>query len=543
MQELARVRLENEMDLILAHKRAMKLAELAGLSLSAQTTFATAVSEVARTTCESGACGILVLGVVSENKHERYIVASLHGVGDRSRIQEGLRYARRLVSNYKVSEMGSETVVDLFFGIGSGFRIDVLKLDEWRRYFRNEPPVSPYDELKRRNEQLQELSARVQKSEAQYKTLTNALPLFIFSLNSSGELVFANEWLQTYTGATTEVLNRGKWKTFIHPDDYGQFAALIYEGLSQQTQTQKLELRIRQHASGAWFWHQMTLTLFQSATDEIHYWIGYIADIHAQKIVEETLKDNIELKQTQAELREQKLTLEKTVEELNRSNYELQQFAFVASHDLQEPIRKILFYSDSLSNRFRSELQGKGIEYLENMQRSASRMRALINDILAFSQINRSDTAFATVDLQSVAAEAMQELELAISEKGAIIHVGTLPSINGDATMLRQLFSNLVGNAVKYSKQEEAPAISISAVVSSLETILSFKDNGIGFDEKYAPQLFRVFQRLQHKQEYGGTGIGLAICKKIVEVHGGRIWAESSEGIGTTFHVSLPSVT
>ena len=193
MHELARVTLQNEMDLILAHKRSMKLAELAGLSLSAQTTFATAVSEVSRHTIESENGGCLILSVQTDSR-DKYIVACLQDEQLRDGNEnEGLQYAKRLVNKYNVSANGKEVSIELFYYISPSFKIDIHKLDEWRNAFRNEPPVSAYEELKRKNEQLQDLSEKVQKSEAQYKTLTNSLPIIIFSLDKDGQLLYANE--------------------------------------------------------------------------------------------------------------------------------------------------------------------------------------------------------------------------------------------------------------------------------------------------------------------------------------------------------------
>ncbi|HJW17907.1 MAG TPA: PAS domain-containing protein, partial [Flavisolibacter sp.] len=223
MHEIARVTLENEMDLILAHKRSMRLAELSGLSVPAQTTFATAVSEVSRTTIETGKKGCLVLNVDIDQR-DNYIVASLineNAIDDRAR--EGLENARKLVDKYNISTSGKETSIELYYYISPSFKIDIYKLDEWRQLFRNEPPVSPYDEIKRKNMQLQELSESVQKSEARYKLLTNALPLIIFSLDTEGQLIYSNEWLTRLTGEKLESLNKNKWKQVIHEEDYDAF--------------------------------------------------------------------------------------------------------------------------------------------------------------------------------------------------------------------------------------------------------------------------------------------------------------------------------
>ena len=192
MHELARVTLQNEMDLILAHKRSMKLAELAGLSLSAQTTFATAVSEVSRHTIESENGGCLILSVQTDSR-DKYIVACLQDEQLRDGNEnEGLQYAKRLVNKYNVSANGKEVSIELFYYFSPSFKIDFHKLDEWRNAFRNEPPVSAYEELKRKNEQLQDLSEKVQKSEAQYKTLTNSLPIIISSMLISKSCIASN---------------------------------------------------------------------------------------------------------------------------------------------------------------------------------------------------------------------------------------------------------------------------------------------------------------------------------------------------------------
>src|SRR6478672_3458938 len=540
MHEIARVTLENEMDLILAHKRSMKLAELSGLSLSAQTTFATAVSEVSRTTIETGKKGCLVLSVEIDQR-DKYIVACLineNAIDDRARV--GLEYASKLVNRYNISTKGAQTSIELYYYILPPFRIDIFKLDEWRQLFRNEPPISPYEELKRKNEQLQDLSDKVQKSEAQYKILTNALPLIIFSLNPQGELIYANEWLTRFSGETVETLNKGKWKNVIHKEDYDSFALLLQKGISSDAVTVKTQTRLKNKKTGEYFWHQVSLSPLKNDSGELQYWIGYIVDIHAQKVYEQTLMDNIELKQTQEQLKENQLMLEKYIDELNRSNRELTQFAFIASHDLQEPVRKLLFYSDYLLQKYTGNIDGKGVEYLKNMHSASQRMRNLIQDLLLFSQIHREKMEFRDTDLNMIAREMQQDLEMSIEEKKATLTIDPLPTIQADEVMMRQLFTNIIGNSLKYSKPGQSPEIKVTnrEVDGFLE--ISFADNGIGFDEKYVSQIFTLFQRLHTREIYEGTGLGLAICRKIVELHNGKINAEAKEGKGATFYVSLP---
>ena len=539
MHEIAKVTLENEMDLILAHKRSMKLAELACLSLSAQTTFATAVSEVARNTIESGKSGCLILNV-EKDQREKYIVACIKDEQEyTTKPREGLEYAKRLVNKYNISTKGAETSIELFYYIAPTFIIDIQKLDEWRSFFRNEPPISAYEELKRKNEQLQNLSEKVHKSEAQYKTLTNSLPLIIFSIDKEGNLLYANEWLTRYSGETPERLNKNRWKTIVHKEDYNSFSLLLKNDVTGGTTVIKTQLRLL-NKNGEFLWHQLSLSPFFDGKNEPQYWIGYMADIQAQKVFEETLKDNFELKQTQKQLKENQQTLERYIEELNRSNQELQQFAFVASHDLQEPVRKLLFYSDFLITQYSGTIKGNGAEYLKTMQRSAQRMRVLIKDLLVFSQIKKEDTQYTQVDLNRVASEAIQDFEITIEEKNAACTVESLQTIHADARMIGQLFENIISNSLKYSKQNENPKIKISCMKKEDTVELAFEDNGIGFDEKYLSQMFTLFQRLHDRTTYEGTGLGLAICKKIVEIHRGKIWARSSEGQGSVFYVSLP---
>jgi PAS domain S-box-containing protein len=540
MHELAKVTLQNEMDLILAHKRSMKLAELAGLSLSAQTTFATAVSEVSRHTIESAKGGCLILSVETEGR-DSYIVACLQDEDlNGAKENEGLAYAKKLVNRFNVSANGKGTSIELFYHITPPFPIDIHKLDEWRRIFRNEPPISAYEELKRKNEQLQDLSEKVHKSEAQYKTLTNSLPMIIFSLDRGGQLLYANEWLHKYTGESLESLNNSKWKSVVHEDDYNSFLLLFKNPITKGTNIIKTQARLKHQNSNEYLWHQVSLSLLKDDNEDKQYWIGYIVDIHAQKVVEETLKDNIELKKTKKKLEENQQTLEKYIADLARSNDELQQFAFVASHDLQEPVRKLIFYSDYLLNVYGNSMDQKGIDYITLMQNASQRMRSLIQDLLTFSLINKEQIKFTNIDLNEIAKDATQDLEIIIEEKGAVFNISQLPVVTGDERMLRQLFANIISNSLKYARISNSPVIDISFQQKESFYELSFKDNGIGFDEQYLPQMFALFQRLHDRKDYEGTGLGLAICRKIVDMHGGEIWAEGREGEGSNFFVSLP---
>ena len=534
MQEIARVSLDNEMDLILAHRRSMKLAELSGLSMSAQTTFATAVSEVARNTIDNGKNGCLILSIKAESKRDKYIVACIKDENSSQRTPNtGLEYAKRLVNRTNVSSKGNEVSIELYYYIPYPDRIDLNKLDEWKSLFIETAPLSPYEEIKRKNEQLQDLAQKLQSSETQYKTLTNTLPLIIFSLNSSGTLIFANEWFTTYTGSVLEEVNRTRWRNIIHKDDYDSFSLLLNNDLIADTSGIKTQCRLKQSDTNNYLWHLISITPQKDEKGRILQWIGYCADIHAQKVFEQTLQDNEELKHTQH-------LLEQNITELNRSNLDLQQFAFVASHDLQEPVRKISFYSDALLNKYAESLDKKGVNYLKGLITASGRMRTLINDVLAFSQVSKERFNFKKVKLNTILKEAVVDLEIPIKDTAASIQVDDLPELEADPVMMRQLFGNLLSNSLKYAQKGIPPVVQVRSSVKNDKVRIELQDNGIGFDDKHVPQMFSLFQRLHSRDQYEGTGLGLAICRKIVEIHHGSIEAYGKLKEGATFVITLP---
>jgi PAS domain S-box-containing protein len=224
---------------------------------------------------------------------------------------------------------------------------------------------------------------------------------------------------------------------------------------------------------------------------------------------------------------------------LQQSNRELEDFAYVASHDLQEPLRKIQAFGDRLKARYAEALTNEGIDYLNRMQSAAGRMQSLINDLLVFSRITTKAQPFAPVDLDVIAREVVHDLEVRIHQSGGEVVVGELPTIDADAMQMRQLLQNLVGNGLKFHKPDVPPRVEVSASANGNAQIV-VADNGIGFDEKYADRIFTMFERLHGRAAYEGTGIGLAICRKIAQRHGGDIRAYSSPGEGARFVVTLP---
>ena len=236
--------------------------------------------------------------------------------------------------------------------------------------------------------------------------------------------------------------------------------------------------------------------------------------------------------------------LQQSTLELERSNRELQDFAFVASHDLQEPLRKIQAFGDRLKTKHGAALGADGIDYLARMQGAAHRMHTLINDLLTFSRVTSKAQPFVPVDLGRIATEVLSDLEERIERSGARVETGPLPTLEADPLQMRQLLQNLIANALKFHRPGEAPVVRILSEAAknggASQVRITVADNGIGFDMKYLDRIFTPFQRLHGRSEYEGTGMGLAVCRRIVERHGGILTAESAPGQGTRFLVTLP---
>jgi signal transduction histidine kinase len=230
--------------------------------------------------------------------------------------------------------------------------------------------------------------------------------------------------------------------------------------------------------------------------------------------------------------------------DLRRSNSELEQFAYVASHDLQEPLRKVASFCQLLQQRYGGQLDARADQYIGFAVDGARRMQDLINDLLAFSRVGRVEQARVEVDTGALVERVQADLGRVIDESGAAVVVdGALPAVHGDATLLRVVFQNLIGNAIKFRRDDEPPRVELSARREGDVWQFRCADNGIGIDAEYAERIFVIFQRLHPRTEYEGTGIGLAMCRKIVEYHGGRMWLETNDGAaaGSTFYFTLPA--
>ncbi|MGA0556438.1 ATP-binding protein [Larkinella sp. VNQ87] len=246
--------------------------------------------------------------------------------------------------------------------------------------------------------------------------------------------------------------------------------------------------------------------------------------------------------------------LEATIHQIRSSNENLEQFAYIASHDLQEPLRKLQAFGDVLQSQFADSLVDGEVDLVRRIQNSAKRMQVLVRDLLTYSRLSTQTEPFETVSLARLIKEVLGDLEVAINEKHATVRVAALPNVLGNPLRLRQLFQNLIGNAIKFQKPDQKPLIQVTArhpeptelpeelreQSQRLYVLVEVTDNGIGFDEKYKARIFQPFQRLESRSAYSGTGIGLAICKKVAEIHGGTVDVSSQVGHGSTFKVYLP---
>ncbi len=231
--------------------------------------------------------------------------------------------------------------------------------------------------------------------------------------------------------------------------------------------------------------------------------------------------------------------LKQLAERLASSNSELQQFAYVASHDLQEPLRMVISYLTLLEKRFRENIDPEAKEFIKYAVDGGKRMKDLIDDILEYSRVDTAGNSFKLVDMNELVQRTTLALKVSIDETGATITTDPLPTVNADESQIIQVLQNLISNAIKFHGRD-APAVHISASVGPGEWTFSVRDNGIGLDMKYADKIFQMFQRLHARDQFSGTGVGLAITKKIIGRHGGRIWVESEEGKGATFFFTIP---
>jgi len=360
----------------------------------------------------------------------------------------------------------------------------------------------------RANQAVEEISRR----EAQFRNLAEALPNLCWMAYGDGNIFWYNSRWYEYTGTTLEQMEGWGWQSVHDPDTLPEvmerWTASISSGESFE-----MVFPLRR-ADGAF---QPFLTRIVPIRDEggrIVRWFGTNTDITGQKEIEK---------------------------ELRNANTDLEQFAYSASHDMQEPLRTVKVFSQLLAARAREKLDAQSLEYLDNVMSGATRMEALIRDLLIYARTTRFEKAPEPTDANGVMEAALANLKGSIEETGAIVDFEPLPTVQVHTSQLELLFQNLISNAIKYRRPDATPAVHIASKKLNMQWLFSVRDNGIGIDARYRDQIFGLFKRLHSSDSYSGTGIGLALCRRIVERHNGRIWVESEPGKGSTFYFTLPA--
>ncbi|MDQ1088711.1 ATP-binding protein [Siphonobacter sp. SORGH_AS_1065] len=349
-------------------------------------------------------------------------------------------------------------------------------------------------------------------------------------LQQGGEIEYVNEHWYKYSRQLDQFPE-------MHPDDN---IHLEWETYLKQGVEYIKETRLKELTTGEYRYHLLRITPIKFEEVTVR-WVGTFTDIHQQKINAEILEQKVELRT--------KELLDKNVE-LERTNHELQQFAWVVSHDLKEPLRKIQIFNGVIKEKYLKD-NNEAISYLDRSIQSSARMSRLISDVLEYSRLSNS-SSFQETNLNEILHELLIDFDDLISRKEAIVSVGNLPVISAMPSRIRQVFQNLISNALKFSKPTVAPVIHITGELVADKSIDSpakengafcriiVEDNGIGFDEKFLNRIFIIFQRLNDQSSYEGTGIGLAIAKKNIDTHNGIISAKSQMGEGTSFIIVLP---
>lgn len=388
---------------------------------------------------------------------------------------------------------------------------------------------------------LKEAERELASNIAQRQFLAESVPLVIWVAGADRQIDFVNKQFEIYTGIDALEAVRGKWQQSIHAQDMEQLHVTWEEAATRGTDFQ-LEVRLMR-AYGTHHWNLLRAKLRKNEDGAIVDWLITFVDIHEQKVINEVLE--LKVAQRTAELKQ-------INQQLETSNSDLQQFASVASHDLQEPLRKIHMFSKLIKDKYADTMDPAGQDYLGRVLSASNRMRSLITDVLNFSRLSANNYAFEPTSLNSIIAAILEDLEIAILEKKALVKVAELPVIEVIPGQIRQVFQNLISNSLKFMRQGVQPVISINGCYVRDKTQdsmpasdgayyrITVADNGIGFDDQFKSAIFTLFQRLHSKDKFEGSGIGLAITKKIIDKHHGLITAESKEGEGATFTLLLP---
>jgi PAS domain S-box-containing protein len=372
---------------------------------------------------------------------------------------------------------------------------------------------------------LARMDEKLRESEERFRGMFEEAPVACHEIDRDGIVLRVNLAGCKLLGfEQEEMLGRYIWD-FAISEEREKSREVIRQRIAGESEFMTVEREYSRH-DGARLTLEIHSTAIRNAAGQIIGIRSFLLDITERKRAQQAL-------QSQAE-------------DLARSNAELGQFAYVASHDLQEPLRKILAFGDRLKKKHAEALGAEGRDYLERMQNAAGRMQTLINDLLSLSRVTNHRQPFAAVDLAEVVRMVVSDLETRLLQVNGKVELAALPIIVADRGQMAQLFQNLIGNGLKFGKPGQPPVVRVYGELfndqqgGAAGCQIVVEDNGIGFDEKYLDRIFRVFQRLHGRTEYDGTGIGLAICRKIVERHSGSITARSTPGMGAKFIVTLP---
>jgi PAS domain S-box-containing protein len=373
---------------------------------------------------------------------------------------------------------------------------------------------------------------RLRESESRFRSLFENSPDAIFLAIPGGPVTHANPAACAVFKMTEDELCRAGRKGIEDPTDPRHQAAVAERAHSGKVRYEATHVR----KDGSKFPSEVSSVIVEGGTRSV----VILRDITERKRAEEALKTAYE--EMEARVEERTADLKRLNEAMSLTNKALEDFSHVASHDLQEPLRKIMTFSERLAHSDRGSLSDQSRDYLTRIQQAAARMQTLIHDLAKYSRVTSSSGHFKVTNLKKSAKEAVEDLTVLLEETEGRVEIGELPDVKANETQMRHLFQNLIGNALKY-RSNQHPLIKIYSVYSSEEGFhkIHIEDNGIGFDEIYLDKIFKPFQRLHGKSSpYEGTGMGLAICQKIVEFHGGSITAKSEPGKGSTFIIRLP---
>jgi PAS domain S-box-containing protein len=349
-------------------------------------------------------------------------------------------------------------------------------------------------------------------SEARFRQLADTMPQMVWTARPDGFIDYFNQRWYQFTDSARDLFGDASWQSILHPEDLQRTHETWYNAVQSGT-AYNIEYRLWDRYENRWRWFVGRAVPVLSDQGTITKWFGTCTDIDEQK---------------------------RTQDDLRRANEDLEQFAFSASHDLQEPLRTVNIYTELLAKRHTDKFDDEARRFMQFVRNGATRMEALIRDLLAYTQVIKLEKTDEIANVAEALEGVLGNLSGAIADTGARITTDLLPAVRVHGTHVQQLLQNLVGNAIKYRSPDRIPEIHIGVERQGDYWLFAVADNGIGIDPEYKETIFGLFKRLHHGADYAGTGIGLAICQRIVDRYDGRIWVESEPGRGSIFRFTLP---